>query len=358
MSAVALLQLSNGIVASALPLLMRDRGVGDSLVGVVLAATYAGLLGGTLLAPHLIARVGHRRAAAIAAALLGGAVIALHAESGLACLAARATAGGALAVLYVVLETWIARVGAQRSGAAIATYIITTYAALAVAPWLVAGDLGLGAAALLALATATPLLLVRAEAPTVKPVSAASPSAGRCVPAAIVAVASGATTAAYLALLPLYADATGASGALAALLMSAPLVLGLALQWPMGAIFDRPGHALTTRRLAIVTAGAALLALAPGSGRLLFAVVAGSLAFCFYPLALAIARRQSAEDERVAANAAVLRWWGVGAVLGPLVGGVAIEAAGPHALMAVIGVAAALPLLSGLRANRQVVLTW
>ncbi|MFT5430988.1 MAG: MFS family permease, partial [Myxococcota bacterium] len=67
------------------------------------------------------------------------------------------------------------------------------------------------------------------------------------------------------------------------------------------------------------------------------AALTGGLVFGLYPLALALGHSRVSSHQRVAANAGVLRWWSVGAVIGPMLSGLFMGWLGAPALFAAVG---------------------
>ncbi|MFT5434116.1 MAG: MFS family permease, partial [Myxococcota bacterium] len=237
---VCCLQVGNGIVATLIPATLGAAGWSEAQIGAVAAALYVGLLAGTGIAPHLINRIGHRRGVALAA-LLGGASAALLGHSaGPLCGVARLLHGFSLAVLFVAIESWVAEAGGSRRGRAVTAYTSVTYAALAVAPWLVQAGGGFGLAGLMLALVAVPIGWLRCE--PARPGTGAGAVGGAPIQPRdlTTALASGATAGALMSLTPLYCQRMGMGNGEMSLFLSAPLVVGLALQAPLGRWLDRP----------------------------------------------------------------------------------------------------------------------
>lgn len=340
---VALLQAGNGIIATVLPRRLSALGADEWRVGLITAALYVGLLLGTGLAPWLLHRVGHRAGTMWAAALVAVSSVALADQVGPLCALARGGGGLALAIIFVALESWLAETASVGVGRAMTAYMATTYAALSVSPWLVQAGAGFGVGAALIGLSLAPVALMEAE--PLRSATPATPGAARrsvslhrrspCGAAA--ALASGITTGALLTLLPLYCLRTGLDGGQASLFLSAPLVVGLLLQAPLGRWLDALAPRIVTGRLAGALIVSALLASwGPGSLRWSAAAVAGGLVFGLYPLALALVHARLEATQRVAGNAAILRLWGVGAASGPVAAGTLMGVLGPEALYVLV----------------------
>ena len=316
---------------------MNARGVSDGAIGAVTAALYGGLLLGTSVAPALLRGVGHRMSAVLAAGLAGASAAMLAVTHGPMCALARGLGGLSLAVLYVAFESWIVEVAKERRGRALGTYMVTTYTGLAVAPWLVGDGVSFGVGAAIVAMSALPVLRLRAEP--------ARPARGAVVRGlrrraplgAMAALASGATTGALLALTPLYCARMEMTGAVGSAFLSAPLLLGLLLQAPLGRWIDSLGAERITVWVAAALGATALsTVVATGAAAFATGAMAGGLAFGLYPLALALVQSRMSAHERVAGSAFVLRWWGLGAALGPLFGGLLMGSSGPPTLFLLV----------------------
>ena len=120
------------------------------------------------------------------------------------------------------------------------------------------------------------------------------------------------------------------------LFMGSCIFAGLLVQWPLGWLSDRYDRALLIRSFAFSLAVAALpLAIMPQVPlEVLF--IAGFFCslvqFCLYPLAVAFSNDHVEGDRRVSLTAMLLVTYGVGASIGPLVGGVLMKLFGSHML--------------------------
>jgi MFS family permease len=168
------------------------------------------------------------------------------------------------------------------------------------------------------------------------------------------ALLSGMAIGAFWSMGPVYASRAGYGEDWVASFMSASILGGAMLQWPLGALSDRIDRRLA---LAIAASLAALSALPLLAGDLgeTAAIVAitlfGGFAFAIYPMVVAhLVDHLNAEDI-VAGSSAVLLLYGVGAAIGPLVVGLsmawvgtaalALHFAATHALLALIAWVAA-----------------
>lgn len=343
----AAVQTGNGVVSVALPGALDARGLSYGVIGGITAAVNLGLLVGTALAPALMGR--RDQGAVVAALVAGSAVAVLPQLPGEVWWLPRLLTGLALAVLFIALESAAADAGGPRRGAAVAGYMVVTYAALALGPWLqrLGADLNVGAGLLIA-CCAPAWLLGRRRAAHREPPSPPAARAWKSEPRRAagdvpVALASGISTGALLALGPLYCLVARLPPATTSLFLSLPLVLALLAQAPLGWWLDHGDELVrrrtlraTTRAFGVSIGVLGLLAMSGGTAGLIAAVLVSGTTFCLYPLALAVAFDAAGVEGPVPAGARVLRWWGVGAVLGPLLTGALIELTGPSALFGII----------------------
>ncbi|MEX0789433.1 MAG: MFS transporter [Actinomycetota bacterium] len=153
---------------------------------------------------------------------------------------------------------------------------------------------------------------------------------------------SGFTGAAMVGAGAIYASSAGLGQVATALLLLSGLVGGLALQMPLGRWSDR-----TDRRWVILLAGLAGAAASAGATIwgpdnhlvvVMFSLLAGGIAYPLYSLASAHLNDYLDSGRVVAAGARMILINAMGAVAGPVVGAVAIEALGPSALFALLGI--------------------
>jgi len=270
----------------------------------------------------------------------------------------RLLAGIGLALPWLAGETWINTVSVDAvRGRILATYTVLLFGGWAAGPQLidvlgtdglVPYAVGVGAMALCAL----PLVVGRRLAPAIH-------GAGRfdlraavaLAPIAIgAAVVGGIAEFGYLALLPSYALAAGLTEGEGLRLLTVLIVGGIVLQFAVGWLADRfdRRRLLTALCAALALAVTALaLTLGDGAPAIAAAFVLGGVVMSFYAVGLAILGQHVPVERLALANAAFLMAYESGAVVGPLVGGAAMDVWKPHGVaLVMVAVAAAFAVVT------------
>jgi MFS family permease len=351
LSSTAGLGLAYGIGFTLTSLRFEAWGEPGWVVGLAGAAPAFAVLLLVPLGPAIAARVG------AAPAMLAGAALMAVTFALMPVLATpqwwlvlRVVAGAGLALPWLVGETWINTVSADRwRGRVLAAYTVLLFGGWAIGAQLVgllgvesraAYGAGIAAMALCAL----PLVLGRRMAPGI-------PAAGRfrlraalgLAPVAMAAsVMGGVAEFGYVSLIPSYALASGFAPAQAVHVLTALIVGGVVLQAVVGTLADRLDRVRLLAGLGLALAAGVLgLATAAGSfpAGLVAAFLLGGVVTGFYSVGLAVLGSRVPVASLAAANAAYLMSYEAGAVVGPLVGGAAIDVWQPHGLAVVMAAA-------------------
>jgi MFS family permease len=172
--------------------------------------------------------------------------------------------------------------------------------------------------------------------------------------AAISALLTGMALGAFWSMGPVYAARAGYGEDWVALFMSAGILGGAVLQWPLGVLSDRGDRRKVLAIAASLAALSALPLLAGDLGKdaaIVAIALFGGFAFAIYPMAVAHLVDHLSAENIVAGSSAVLLLHGVGAAIGPLAVGLSMAWLGTsalalhfivtHALLALIAWAAA-----------------
>lgn len=316
------------------------------VTGVVMAGYFLGFIVGSYLCPPLIHRVGHIRAFAVMAAVTTAVALAhgllVHPVSWFVL---RVINGACMMGLYMSVESWLNAITPnERRGQVFAVYMATTLLAMAAGQYLIlVGEITSMmpfalAAIFLALAL-VPIALTRIGQPV--PVSVPRVSVRslyhNAPVGAVGALFAGLSAGAFWGMGPLFAHRIGLDPGGVAMFMSAAIVGGAMLQWPIGRLSD---HTDRRRVLAVVCIGGAVaalvaygMALAIPEALFVAAFIYGGFAFTIYSLTVAHTNDHMDKDHVLEATRTLLLLHGVGAVIGPALAGVLMDALGPGSLL-------------------------
>jgi len=328
--AMALLMLGNGLQASLIGIRTQLEGFSGFTTGIVMAAYFAGFLGGSFLVPRFVIRVGHIR---VFAALASGASAAALAYSisgdPFTWAAMRFITGVCFAGLYVVAESWIhSRATNETRGRLMATYMVTVLGAAGLGQFLLnvsdpAGfELFILTSILISMAV-VPVSLARSPAPEFESEHPASLTelAKRSPLGVVAGLLTGASNAAILGMGAVYGITVGMSTFDIALFIAAALAGGVILQWPLGILSDRMPRRAVILGVSIASTATAVVAASqiPASPTMMaLAFLYGGFAFSMYSLSISYINDTTPSHEFVGAAAAFLFVSGIGAIAGPL----------------------------------------
>ncbi|WP_339704717.1 MFS transporter [uncultured Sphingosinicella sp.] len=333
LAAIFMLMAGGGVLSTLTSVRLEESGAGTLRIGLVATAYFAGLTVGSLHVHRIIAGVGHIRAFTAFVSLFSASTLAyaLHLDP-LMWSALRFIDGLCIAGVFICLESWLnERAAPETRGLVLAGYMIALYSGQAAGQFLLGiGMAGSGfpfiVASILISLSAIPVALTRITAPVV---GVEEPLALRRLydisPLGIVGTTvTGIMMGAFYGLGAIYARRLGMDLAATATFMSAVILGGVALQWPLGKLSDR-----FDRRIVIVfTFGAAALTsmllaflAAPDAKLLAAGALFGGLVFALYPLCVAHTNDHLRPDERVAASGGLVLFYSAGAAAGPIVGG-------------------------------------
>ena len=336
-AALTLLQGAMAALAMVMSLKLLSAGVAEAGIGLVASAYSAGFLGGTLIAPHEIRRIGHIRTFTLLAGICALAVLMLPVAGreivGWSVLLALAGAGAA--GMLTAGESWIANAAPpQNRGAILGFYHMVSKTGAIAAPFIVAGVLaGYGAFMVVTGLFIAALLPVAATNRTQPALVAAKPFGPRRLlaqaPASVFAAfCAGAVNNSIAQLYPVFAAALRPedSAAFAAQLNGAILAGAMVGLWPVGLMSDRFDRRLVIAAASAIGAVSAIgIALTAAINvpllTLLLAAAFGAGSLSYYAVAVANAADRASPEEITSMMAGILVIWGIGSVIGPLIAG-------------------------------------
>jgi MFS family permease len=338
LTGTAVLILGYGLLITLLPIRAQLESFSTTMIGVMGGVYFAGFAVGCVIGPMAVKRVGHVRAftgfAAIAAALVLIHPLALNP---IAWSALRALTGVCLAVLFMVIESWLNEQSSNEiRGRVLSIYIIVTNLVTMGGQLMVnvsdpGGPVLFTIAAILICLSLVPLSLTPTATP--KPIAQARLRIGKLVrhsPSGVVGcVLIGLVEGAFWSLGPVFAQGRGFDIADVTFVMSLFVVGGTISQWPLGRISDKVDRRWV---IAFACAGtlctASALALLGLENRWLaygLACLHGAFMMPIYPLLLAHTNDYAPNDALVETSSGLLLVYAIGAACGPFIAAPVME---------------------------------
>jgi MFS family permease len=343
--AASVLMLGNGLLGVLIPIRADIAQFSRVEIGLMGSIYYAGLMLGCVVAPRIIARVGHIRAftAFTASATITPLMHAIWVDPWAWSLL-RGLNGFCFAGLFMGIESWLAGASTQETrGRVFAAYTLINLTVITVGMQMIGlGPIGgfelFSVVAVLYSLAAVPVCLSLTSAPN--PPRQARLRLGwlfMVSPAAVLGCFfTGVANGAFWQLSPLYASEAGFSSSMVATFISVAVLAGAAAQWPVGQASDRLGRRplLAVCGLVAATAGLGLSITGEGPAALQVTLISiyGLAAFPIYTLCVAHANDLVHRKRAVEVSSGLLLTFSIGAVIGPLVASFAMWLMGTAAV--------------------------
>ena len=362
LAGVAFIMVGNGLKGAVLGVRAESEGFGLAVSGAVMASYFLGFLLGARLAEHFLGAVGHIRVYA-ALASVASAISILHPMwvNPSAWVVLQMISGLSMAGIYVTVESWLNDMATNTNrGRLLGMYLVVTMGGLSVGQFLLNGgdpdgfDLFIYSSVLIS-AALVPIALSATSAP---PLATPEPLPLRrlisLAPAGVLtAFCAGISQGTLLGVGAVYAAREGLPASRIALFLSVATIGAIVFTWPIGAISDRISRRVVIFAVATLAAGIAgvMALIEPGSGMsLALMFLFGGTTFPLYSLAITLTADWVPVSQLNGASAGLVRVTGVGAVLGPVVAGLAMALTVPWAFFIVlVGPHAAIAVFIGVR---------
>jgi MFS family permease len=344
-ASVTVFGLSIGQAVPVMSLLLEERGTDAWLNGLNAGAAFIGVMIGPLLAPRLIRWFGVRNFMITGFTLDIALFLAMKPLDSIgAWFVLRALLGLVGSAIFTTGEAWINQLaGDIGRGRIIGIYAAALSAGFGIGPLLlsITGINGwapfVANSAITALAI-VPLLGVHDASHSFGRERGGSPLAMFVRAPLIVSVVAmfGLYEAALMALLPIWGVRSGLDNRMAAATLTAIYGGSILLQMLVGWLSDATSRMAALRSCAVVgLVGALSLVVVPMSLPMVFGVLFlwGGFAAGIYPVALSMAGDRFRGADLVAANAAIIMAYGLGALIGPALGGAAMDIREPQGLL-------------------------
>jgi MFS family permease len=343
---VSILLTGQGLQGTLLPVRATIEQFSTISIGVMAAMYFLGFTLGCLRGGELVRRVGHVRVFAAMTAL-ASAIPLLHGlllnSWGWGVL--RMITGYCFAVLYVVIESWLNETASNENrGAVFSAYTVITLTVMAAGQMMLLlqdpAELYLFAvASVLVSLAAVPVALSVSPSPQL-PVTAQIdlPRLYRISPAGTLGcLATGLANGSFWGLAPVFASQASGDVTLAAWFMTASVLGGALMQWPLGHLSDKLGRRKMQSAAALSAAvvAALIVAYTPDAGAttiVLLGAAWGAFAFPLYAISVAHTNDHADTSEYVMVSGGLLLMYGIGAIVGPFLASAVMTRAGPSGL--------------------------
>ena len=342
MLGILLIMLGNGMHFTLIGVRGGLEGFSTAALAIVTSGYFIGFLSGARLTPLLIRNVGHVRVFAALGSFMSAALIAFPLlVDPIAWTVLRILIGFCMSGIYVTAESWLNNAATNETrGKVLSAYMLMQTLGLIGAQALLSmGDettsvLFIIASILVSLAFA-PILLAATPVPAVE-ITRALPLSelfNRAPLSTIGIFLLGSVYATQSGMGAVFGSQIGMSAAQVALLVAAFFTGALVFQTPIGWLSDRMDRRALIGGAAL--AGAVFCfggwAFQGGQAPLMaFALLAGGMTTPLYALFLAYANDWLAQEEMAATSGGLVFTFGLGAILGPLVTGAAMEHYGAY----------------------------
>jgi MFS family permease len=343
--AAGILLGGNGLQGTLIALRGAQEGFSPSTIGLMGTFYFAGFLLGCFAITPMMREVGHVRSfASLAAIASAGTLILVLFIDPIVWSGVRFVSGFAFAGLFTVMESWLhSGVSNENRARVLAIYRVVDIGAVTGAQFVipVVGIDGFALFALMSIMITLSLVPVslgdrtNPKAPDdikldLRRAWAISPLA------AIGCIAVGVTNSSFRTLSPVYAEEIGMSVTDVVTFVSAGIIGGAAMQYPLGYLSDRwDRRSVILITAALSTAAALAIAFLAGEAPLAnfaYVFVFGCFAMPMFSLCAAHANDRAAPGEFVMLNAALMLFYSVGAIGGPVASSFTMERFGPSAL--------------------------
>jgi MFS family permease len=355
------LLFAGGIHGLILPVRGTFEGFSAVQLGLIGTGWAAGYILGCLYTARLVARAGHIRAFSVMGSLAAITVLLqLLLIDPWSWITLRALSGFCFAGAAMIVESWLSeRAEPRNRGRIFGIYTMVNLTAstggqLTLALGDTTGYLFFVLAAVFYALAVIPTAITSSATP--KPLMGVRldlPALWRNSPVAVFAVFMvGIANSAFGTLAAVYGAAVGLPVAAIAVFNALPILLGAASQIPVGILSDRLDRRKVLIGVALVALGAdaAFILLAPQDQTLNLVLVAvfGAAIYAMYPIIIAHANDNASDGNYIATSGGLLLVFGMGSIVGPLVAGGAMAAAGPTGLFMTAAVAHVVMILQAI----------
>ncbi len=321
-----------GLFSTLLGIRSTMEGFTTQVTGLVMAGYFAGILVGARFAIRILVLGGHIRAFAVFASVMSTtALIHIMFIDPWVWGVMRFIAGFCMAGLVLVTESWLNdRSEPGTRGQVFSFYMITNYASAGLGQFLLpladpAGFYLFTIVSIIFSISIVPILITQSKAPLpAQPKKVDLKALYAVSPVGMVgATTGGFINSSFYAMGPVFAASYGMAVTSTSIFMACVIFSGLFLQWPIGKLSDRIDRRLVLISVALVTAITCIgFTLLPISNiNVLFALssIYGAFSFVIYSISVAHANDFASKELAVQTAGGLLVFYGIGAVVGPII---------------------------------------
>ncbi|WP_105385795.1 MFS transporter [Neorhizobium alkalisoli] len=337
----------NGLQGTYIALRGSAEGFSPSIIGMIGAGYSVGFAVGCIYVSRLLRAIGHIRTFAAMAAIAASASLSVSMIIDPAFwFVMRFVIGIAVASLFATVESWInAKVTNANRARTLSIYRLVDLSSVTIAQYIIPaagidGSVVFNIIAITLTLSLVPISLADKSSPAPPEAVAFDLKAvWRISPLAVVGVVSvGLSMAAFRNIGPIYAEAIGMSITSIATFMSAGIIGGVVLQYPLGIYSDK----LDRRRVILWTTIGSIITgayLSFGAGtsetaNIISVFLFGAFSMPLYSLCSAHGNDYAKDGEHALVSAGLLFYWSAGATVGPLMASMLLEYYGPRAFFA------------------------
>lgn len=343
--AISLLLSGNGLLGTLTGMRASYEGFHEILTGLIMAAYFLGFVVGIYLCPALLKSVGYIRTFTVLVALCAVAIILQgYFVTIYSWILLRLLVGICLVGVYVVIESWLNNLTSNENrGKTLCVYQMTTLLALAAGQFLIlmadvnTHTLFVLSAALFVISI-VPVALTKLDEPEI--VNGAESLDLRELyqisrVSILSSLTSGLVNGSFFALAAVSAIQLGLDKKEIAILMSAMILGGAILQWPIGHLSDRFDRRNIIALASLFGSIFSVLMLFffhyYKDGIIVIVFLYGGMSFVLYPIGSALLNDIIPREKFVLAARGMSLTYGIGAAIGPICVGLLMTMTGPEA---------------------------
>ena len=349
--AAGILLAGNGLQGTLIAIRGSAEGFSTLQIGAIGAGYFLGFMIGTLVVSRLLQEVGHIRLfSAMAAIAASGTLMLILWVDPLVWIGLRILIGFCFACLFATVDSWInSGVSNEIRAKVLSVYRIVDIACVTGSQFMIPffGAQGFILFAVMAMMVSISLVPIsladRSNPRQPSQVSFSLNTVWRISPIACIGcIAIGLTGATFRLVGPVYAQSIGMSVVAVATFMSAGILGGAILQYPLGWLSDKYDRRsiLILATLGSAAAGFFITGFA-GDNQFLNSLgifMFGAFSLPLYSLSAAHANDHASKDEFIQIAAGLMFFWSIGAIIGPVAGSLLMELYGPHVLFYFTGI--------------------